>query len=781
MNNTKSNEAFQYFSGAAKLRILMAPWLEDQSFINSKNKILYAVDTNTIVLFSNPFIKDRALIGLPGDNKEIYEILAWALGRYIFYKLTFDQPLLVIPPINLEIDRVFSAVMIGALKETIDTQRKWPKLNTYLNEYTKTQDEEAFIAKLENESIDLISFVFGGRIGKTAELERISELLRDGRVLNIEAYVDNSGDGAPWYPPLLRDKIDKEDYNILNDLTSSWQTRLKKTASKKKKKKNVSDDAEMLARLEWMNKEIREDNRRLVLITDDLSVQNASVGYMVDEKHSFADLYIRDPNIFLAAPDFLKQDYGDKIETSDSKNPGLIGWLEVFLGRYDPNDLDYLKQLRRVSKFSDQQRKNVAAQVLEQNPNYVSEIKTKWKEFIRASSVEYTFESGHNVLANIIETITGEGIESIKKRVEQRASEVTRNFWQAATVAGYWSTDKKQHQTVQLHDVYNTKQIPPKRGVPALRFTLEKVHTRSNRLSRTLAHQEILQGASLFDELKDEDSSGYTAYLLYALAFGALGRWGVIPPLSEYALFLADHVADKNSTPEGYEQITGNEAAYLLAWGIRHKVRTMVQLEQARTNIKEAKSRKAKATGGDGSDIRYETELIALYMTYHCYRLFWQGPFPSDIPSLKQIHDDIIALLQKLSLNKEKEDEHISVAVEKQLLAYLFCSLLLRQFKEEEADIEKEVRETIKFLPQFKTILENKDYCTITCFTQPIYLIAGLIYGTGDEQQKCVSAIKKLLSPEKIHNFYLMPYDEALFDFFKNLVTRCLNDGLVQN
>lgn len=311
------------------------------------------------------------------------------------------------------------------------------------------------------------------------------------------------------------------------------------------------------------------------------------------------------------------------------------------------------------------------------------------------------------------------------------------------------------------------QQVLPLPGMPALRFTLKWADALSKDLCCTLDHEKIFQDSDSLARLKKEDQSNYTASVIYALAFGAKGRWGIASTLSEFALYIADHEARGYDLPEGYEPVTGNEAAYLLAWAIRHNVKTASQLRTARGYLEEAGRRKAKATGGDGTDIRYRSESIAVDMTYHLFRLFSQETIPTDVPTLAQCQKRILKLLRILELDKQ-EKEYIRLTVKKQLLVYLFCALLLRQFKDKETGMEQEI---LQWLPQFKVILEREGHRTKTCFTQPAYLCTCYLYGTKEQQKECLRVARDILSKKRVQRCYVMPYDEALYAFFMGIIT----------
>lgn len=752
MNDTTLLREFKYIRDAAELRLQLEPWRTDKKFGGQEDGIFYAVDTDVVKLFSDPVGTSKYANVFPDDDEYIREILAWALGQFIFFRLTKDRPLFVIPPHHQEMDRVFAGIARDAAKERAEVSDIWPRLEKHLQEYKRTNDMDAMVSSLKKEPLDLIRFAYGEGKGYTAELARITELLRHDRLLHIEGYVYHPC-GEPWTLPALHDETDSGDYDTLKKLTKSWSERLGATTSKSKKQRQflISDDAEVLARLVWINRELEGTKKRVVLISGDPSLQRAAAEYPYNS-HTFADLFIRDPMVFITAPDFLTAKSMHEGETDKELKPGLIGWLDVFLARFEPGRSGYNKRLRVILGLNEQQGDELAHKFLEKTPDSISKRKRDWKQFVRWAAVEYGLGSDRKHLEErLAKIITEDGLIQVRKKVDEQVSKVWHDLWKGATETGYWSLDKQQ--------------VLPLRGVPALRFTLESADALSRDLCCTLRHEKIIQDSDSLAKLNEEDPSNYTASVIYALAFGAKGRWGVARTLLEFALYIADNEARNYDLPKEYEPITGNEAAYVLAWAIRHNVKSAAQLRNAQRYLKKATPRKATATGGDGTDIRYKSESIAIDMTYHLFRLFSQEKIPAYVPTLAQCQKRLLELLRSLKLDKQ-EKEYIRLTVKKQLLVYLFCALLLRQFKDKETDMKQDRQEILQWLPEFKTLLEREGHRTKTCFTQPIYLCTCYLYGMKEQQKKCLIDAKKFLSKKRVQRCYVMPYDEALYGFF---------------
>lgn len=769
MNGATPKNVFEYIRAAAKLRLQLEPWRRDQRFTREEDNIFYAVDTDIVKLFSDPVGNKKYAAVFPGDEDKTSEILAWALGQFIFFRLTEDRPLLVIPPHHEEMDRVFAGITKNALKEQAKLCEVWPNIAKYSQEYIQTQDEDAFISALEKEPLDLVAFVQGGDRGPTAELSRFVEMLAGERLLHIERFVDRRS-GSPKPLPMLHDAFDANDFKTLKKLSKDWAERIGKTKGKANSKTAISDDIEVLARLEWINSVLAETGERLVLISGDIALHKAASAYAIDSENSFADLYVRTPTVFMDAPNFLTTSNEDGDKGLQSTN--LIGWLDVFLARFKPGSLGYDIRLQGVIDLSDKDGEILAEEFLQNIPDCVSNLQRDWQSFVRLVAVQYSLSLDHEEnsksehLKKIISEITEKGLQRVKEKVEAKVSQKWLAIWKSATLAGYWSTSALERRT----DVaLNPNNIPPLRGVPALRFTFEPVQTHVRDLCRSLQHENIISPKFSFDELTEQDPTGYAAVTLYALAFGAAGRWGVTRTMAQQALHIAQTDTRKHDIAKGHEPITGNEAAFLLAWAIRQNAKSVDQLSEARESLDNAKSYKLKATNDDSADIRYESESIALDLTYQLFRIFGEKEIPAHVPSLALCQDRIITLLEDLEQTKDIED-YILLTVKRQLFAFLFCTLLVREFKENEGLSEKEKQRVLLWLPKFKTFLDNNEKCLITCFTQPIYLVTFSLYGPESERSEYAKVATEILNEARINYCQVMPYDTELYSFYKNIV-----------
>jgi hypothetical protein len=748
-----SEQFSTFIKPAAKLRLQLEPWRTDDEFKNQGGRIFYAVDTDTVILFADPHGKTKYADIFPDDDDSQRFVLAVALGKFIFYELTKDnprKPLLIIPPHNTELETVFDAINRRAVNNPNKLPIALDNLKTNLKEYAENKID---IRALYNSLDEILLDAIRGK-GAAAQLSRITSLLKDDCLQHSYNYQEKL-DSVSYFPFLLDDS-DKEspDDQAIKDLTKEWDDRLKATKNRSKATHCISKDAGALGCLELINRRL-EGKIRLVLITGDQALQKAAKEYKISEHNTFKDLFIRDPRVFMAAPHFLPVDHTDGVS--------LLAWLDVLFSMYQPNrDRDYyLGKLRELVEKGEKEGSELAQTFFSENMPIV-EFKNKWQDYLQRINRYYKVDNLGNV--DMFINITKAYLDKVRKHLLNESLKTLVEFYKIAATGGYMSTEKLERLSDTDRD---DKDLMPLRGVPPLRFTLPSVKKLADNLCTSLCHAEILLNAAALENLNTEDPTGYSAFVIYAHAFAAAGRWKATADLSRVALLIADQKEWHSDFPKEYEPITGNEAAYLLAWATRHCVKRATQLSEAKRYLKEAASRKKEATGKEEADVRFDGEFIAINMIYHLFRIFESKTIPEDIPSLKQCQTDILNLID--SIETREEAELVKFAVRKQMFAYLFCAFILRQYKENESITDEELVTIKNRLGDSRKIYEDEYQRPITCFTRPVYKLACFLYG-NEGQKACADDVKEILDKTRVRHCHVMPYDEKLYDFFAGLI-----------
>lgn len=775
MNASREFEDTAYLRDAAGLRLRLEAWREDRAYCDDGGEILYAVDTDIVVFLISPQDNSRYAIVFQDDDSVTQEALAWALGRFIFYRLTGEHPLLVVPPHHLEIDRVFSNIASKAPNEAKTTAASLGRLEALFEKHRMHNDREVLIQGLKTEALDIVRLLYGG-----ATLQRMTELLNRRRLLHIDRFTDRRGESV-WTLPVLQDETEPEDYQTLKALRAAWIERLGRTKGKNVGQLRIADDAEVLGRIEWVNQvmETGGQQKRLVLISGDQALQRTAASYFVRGERSFADLYIRDPRVFLADPDFLITPTVEQSTLGDSEATGprrrvMIEWLDVLLAPFEPGKDAYFDRLRGISGTEKHDDISWGSNVGREG--MVSEPKREWREFVMLAAVGYGFKSPHDMVAEVAERLAKILPRDIPDLIEQEIARAELDFWGAAMQAGFWSTrdfELSRERPLSCPDDTGTP-VPP-RGVPELRFEHSlKAEDYAKRISATLKTTTLDPREFTLQQLLEEDPSSYNTFLVYGLAFAAAGRWHATGSLSRRAIGIADQLQAAGRT-RIVTKITGSEATYLLACALRHDAKSAADLTRWKVGdcLVEAGQRKAREPGHDSFDVRFVAETIALNITYHHFRLFKNEPFPTKgVPSLGECQKELLRLLEPLYRGMAEENPNIGLAVERQTLTNLFIVLLLRQYKQGEATPEKGI-DIRTWLQRFKDAVWPEGVATgssATCLTRAVFLVAGWRYGGEADKAEHARQIHDTYASQKLERCYVMAYDKERYQFLRDII-----------
>jgi hypothetical protein len=357
-------------------------------------------------------------------------------------------------------------------------------------------------------------------------------------------------------------------------------------------------------------------------------------------------------------------------------------------------------------------------------------------------------------LKHLLEIITCNGKESVLELLDEKIEEAWASYLKTITRAGYGLL------------LYSTNDVPLlPRNAPPLRFD-------SFAKARKFVDAVITTGKfppGKQQSLKEQkDPYEYTFYLVYALLYANLGKW-------HFSKMLAAHSVDLAGKP-GQNRITGREAYFLLSVASRHDSREASVLEDAQTYLNIAiKLGSDEGHHNRSRDVRFESEQVALHLTYHLYAAFCDQEIPEDIPSLELLQKSAIDQLGQV---EEEKDEVISAASERNLLTNLFMIVFLRAFKFNEAEAIDKVA-----LRRWLTVFEkNVDESgpikpKLSYLVNVLYRMAVWFLSEDDrkkEKKRMRKSAMELLE-QLSREICVMPYDRKRFDFLKN----CMEDAEV--
>lgn len=770
----------------AKQRRFMQPWVDDKRFVAKGGTLRHAVDTDIITFYAAPEEHLSTAIDsregyaqiFPEDDPILSRALARALVTQLFYRIEGPHPLLVLPPMEKEVGRVFAGMTVSADHQHKSATKEWERVKRLVSEWSAEQDAGVLLDRLDREAPTMSKFLLG-MSGPSSEISRLRALLRDVRIAPLNYALETDKIPDPLLYSALAAPTDFADRVHFADIKELWFGRLLQTKSDRTSRVLVYDDAQVLARVEWVNERLDPTKYRLVLITGDSAVHTAARRYRPEGyDNCFADLYLRHPRAYLGEPGLLTPVEAERASTGDRDTASeLVDWLDTFLAEFDVRGASYRAGLDELLEMSDTELRARSAPILKTHPGILREFRDRWKRYTDTVKVSLG-------LAGLRDdpSAKSSGIESDLKavvgRIEVQLHARVRETWDAcfevATNLGYGFLFQQA-----------IKRGGRARNPPALSYqTFEKADTF---LKRMLASRDDGKWdknyQSDLDALRADDPTRYTYFLAFAVLFSAEGVWRIAALLAEKAMEVADEVK--------HDRISGREAAYMRAVALRHCARCVADLEPVLPMLEEAEKRSKRDIEGrpdlQAGQIRFAAERPALWLTYHLFGRFCDSKLPESLPSLPQVHtelesvlnalDDFVVLAGKYheeenveNDNKSKRMLWIARNVERNLLTNIFTIALLRCGMPGESLDRESFRGLFK---RFRANMEAIDDQAIyqSFLVSSVYNAAAWwMADDAKEKRDCRKTIEQILTDPAIKENSVLPYEEQRFRFLRDLV-----------
>jgi hypothetical protein len=658
MTAAQLSSDFDYLRSAAELRLICRALRDIQDFQDKGGRVFYAVDSDIMKFYTSPTANRKYANAFPSDPDTL-ETLAWVLAHYIFYELTPGSPLLLIPPHDSEIQRVYLAVARDAALYPFEIVDERSVVDSIFKEHGSDGNGDVLAEELSRKAPNIVRFLYGRGTGPVAETQRFTGLVRRGRVRHIERYVETVAGGSRKLP--LPDRNSSKDFAEVRERQDNWYDELRGSKSLRRDRGLVTDDALVLATLQWINEKLKPDEKRLILISGDQAMHKAARACRTHDGQEFVARNVIDPRAFIA------ELYRGNVDGDARKGTDLIEWLDVFLSRYRPDTADYEKRLQEdILDKTDADGNELARSYIRVNPYLFGGLRYEWGKFVRLASVGRGI-AGNDAdntqpLEKKVVAIKGELKErfggDIGKLLDHHIFETLKGFHIAYAQGGFSSL---------LPASFKERHYPGARGIPVVRFGEYRVAQRyANRIIDTLKLDVVAEDEGAARDMIQEDSSHYTCYLVYGLAFGAAGAWHSCRTMALQAVRVADAIPEIDRGER-----SGSEASYLLAVAIRRTARTAKSLPKAREHLKEARKRHAAGTHGAEVDLRYDAEEIATDVAAHHFRLLCAEYISPEVPSLEKCQDRLVALLER-SQAQDEEEAMVRSRVQRQVITNLF-------------------------------------------------------------------------------------------------------------
>ena len=583
---------------------------------------IYAIDTNIIAFWSDPerharnLRSDRVFTGagqiFHSDTDELSSAIARGLAGFIFKDLS-KFPLLIIPPIHLEIEALVLAKASSAQHDlTID-----PALRKKIEEQERLLMSEGFTVEQLREIAPRLQELLFHNIGPPSEVRRISRVLTQKRAVpltamdlpeQIEDVLRPTSPFQGWYA-YSRKRQGERDYKDGVDPPENegWDRRLERLA-KYPGNKLRENDAEVLARLEVWNENLAKletksggaQNWRVLLITFDHRIFRAASAYKPSGlTGDFAESFIRHPRAFLDEEGVLRIP-GNALQGEPTR---VASWFRLLLGPVSTTEderTEYARDRKKIPKqISDAvERLGKAAEAK------TIELVKDWEDFTRDAVVanpptEFDL-SGLDAVRQHGASALREAVGKLDRQIAEARLQSLQNCISAITELGFELDFRSKHRA-------RARSVMPiffERWPKAEAFIKAVGEWGENEFDST----EYQIGIS---QLRKDDPTDYAFYLAHAALFAGRGRW-------RSGALLASQAAEsiRLIPPDDRNGANGREAAYFEAACRRHSAKAIGDLAPCRPLVEQAMSIfKLEQTTEPDLDVaadRFDAELLAL-------------------------------------------------------------------------------------------------------------------------------------------------------------------------
>jgi hypothetical protein len=630
------------FADAALQWLLMRPRGEDLEAEAKGRRHIYAVDSNVMRFIGSPAVYaqtrrassgGRYLLGLghvfETDAPDLRTSIARGLSSFLAEgKLSQGMPLLLIPPIHLEVEAQMLALSSEDIKPHRAQNAETRKAIKVLSDRLK--DKGLSVEDVENLAPEMQALIFES-IGPPEEVRRMARLLVSNKVqpvgsarlpLEVAEILRPAGFIARFSYAERRDGKRVFRPEVDHPLEKGWVRRLDEYGRWSEQHLR-NNDAEVLSRLEVWNKAFvnlekqsnGQKNWRILYVTSDHRLFDAADNYRPEwTQSSFSRSFLRHPRAYLAEDGVLDTSSADPDITSRK----MIEWLRILI-EPDPNDdapLDFrtLREDWFVSGRVPRPLVMIAERFKGVTNDPALKITEEWSAFTRQT---VTINPPTEFDLPALPTHARDGVELlalIKDTFFARIAEERRrslNMYMGSITQLRLEVDFRAPDRLRARNV-----------VPIFFERWEKAENFIREVGRwgasSFNKEEYDRG---LEEVATDDRTGYAFYLAHAALFAGNGRWRNAALLANRALEIADRLP-----PEERKGAEGREAAYFEAVCRRHSARRIADLSQCDPLLNQALQAHARELKSfpslDVAAERFEAEKLALELTRILFHRF---------------------------------------------------------------------------------------------------------------------------------------------------------------
>ena len=761
---------------AAELLLKCAGYIDDLEAASREDKehrdIYYAIDADIISLYLQPIQRSDYLVLFgQGPTSSTAKSLAFLLGDFLFKSRVPLVPghdrqgcrYLLIPPHDEELLSQLSAInrKILVSPDSID-KNMFENLTLIFEEYEKSNNDQILLNSLKSSVPDLVE-LFNPYRGPMAALERYA-MLPETTIQRIDTYLENG-----FAFPILDPINDSHDRRIADALIEQWELQFRKHKRPRKPRYAIRNDAEVLASLEYINSNLQDQGKQLVLITGSSQLFKASQNYFLPwqtDGRSFSDMYLRHPQAFLAHERFFLPHGAEEASFK------LIDWLNIFfpnglLPAMLPQGIVDRRFVRRILRNDPRLKLDRVIDFLSNSGKDPLHLLDEWKTQVESiakikysDGLEKAEERGIEKLVNIVHELRDKkdwSLDKLRGMIFKESMFSISTLYSRTIWVGLWCMISRVETA----------------GIPALRFDksykeVEKYCERVVQLQlatiknkHQISRDELNELRKLNTLVEERDPSFYLAHVIHALAFAVKGHWYATLTLAKTAMKICDEIE-----PAKRGVTRGREAAYIACIAARRSVKSRVGLKDAEKYLDEAIRRE---DDGAPEDIRFAAERLQIEAKSYYFDLF------CDRKSLdnEAVTATLTALRRIVDKTKNEQNNRVRLWVLRQSLTTYFTLLLIAHDLQWVVN-SPDLGNIWEDLEVFESVLEDYErndfgrdddpYATLICD------VATTVWSPNPEKRESARGVASEAIDKWSADF--MPYDKERLGLLKRVISK---------
>lgn len=805
---------------AGKLKAQFERRHNDRERARDGGTVFYALDNDVITNTIAPWKVHQKALALPRkrrrrirhylqyliwDDLPAQRALGYILAEYYLRRHANSRsiPFLLIEPGDREARSLWYEVSLQARQAESSLEDEYAEVDELLrSDRMMTGIEKGQIEALVTHLLQC------AHEGPIAELQRLVSLQESQSILPAERIVVGN-------QPLLPIP-DAEDKQEIARLQKVWADALHEHRVPKQRggvgegedgdewPTNNDIDAAVLARIQWINEQFElealalatEDKKppakRLCFITGDRTIEQIAAKLVLKTSDTFAERYLRNPVCFLADVDFFEianvetpQFLARFAEGGSRQTPGrsLRHWLMMLFPEIENEPVP-------------QDKVAVAAK----------EARLEWAKYLcstasvaRLGQIDRNYQEQARRIAGgkLSNQQMRAQLQELRREMQKVSSSAMTRFSAVGLLAGFWSIERVADRW-------------PSRVMPAVKFdSLPELKALIERLRKagSLAKAQTVLDRDELDKLDHHprdgtddsrlrDGTGYSRYMVFAMAFALAGEWRSAYTVASAAFSVATTLDPKlwpNTT------IKGDEAAYLCAVFRLFSATRTEDLDDSAQWLDIARERQLAEPRRPSlralpdpmayRDPRFEAEALTIWIARFHFDEFGERPRPEqrglrehfiDYHSLRHFCERHLDVLREMSAKESSEVRH---AVQQQVATgFLQLQLLAKLRNDEKSAMPEQAARMIELLQQCDSeyasagIEPDRRHTSMPTIVRLVFLCASALFlpeaAGWDEPGQRLQELKQVA--KRFAEAGVMPYDAVRAERWVKLVEDAL-------